>query len=303
MAGRCCRPGLPPPGRPVPGQQEPKEKGTPGGPDVAGEWRGRQGGRAEGSSRLEEEGCELAPAEHGGLSGRYLRTVEVRSLDGQVFPCNQRSWYTQRAVFEVTLNATDDGLVVRELAYDAEPSPCDHGFRRTAQYTAVPHGARMELRWEGGTQTLWHTSDATAEPLAPLVQSPAQPTGAWSWHTRAYDDDGNVRDEWEAWDITRRDDDTLDASYRRRVRTTSRDGSLIACAGAAVWGFEDVYVLDAEREDGLWHFRERAVGAGGSDHPCLRATPQRTLDEAIGEPLGELLVLEWRGKRRQILAR
>ena len=38
-------------------------------------------------------------------------------------------------------------------------------------------------------------------------------------------------------------------------------------------------------------------------NPCLRATARRTLDEATAEQIGDFLVLEWRGKRREILYR
>ena len=49
------------------------------------------------------------------------------------------------------------------------------------------------------------------------------------------------------------------------------------------------------------HFHELAAEPG--DHPCLRATPKRTLDEATAEQLGDYLILEWRGKRHEILYR
>jgi hypothetical protein len=60
-------------------------------------------------------------------------------------------------------------------------------------------------------------------------------------------------------------------------------------------------VLDGHREEEHWHFYERATEPG--DHPCLRVTPRRALDEATAEQLGDYLVLEWRGKRRQVLYR
>jgi hypothetical protein len=85
------------------------------------------------------------------------------------------------------------------------------------------------------------------------------------------------------------------------VTTRSPDGSPIACAGAPSWAFDDVYVLQGEREEAHWHFHELAVEPG--DHPCLRATPKRILDEATAEQIGNFLVLEWRGKRRQVLYR
>jgi hypothetical protein len=47
--------------------------------------------------------------------------------------------------------------------------------------------------------------------------------------------------------------------------------------------------------------RETAVSAG--DHACLRARRARSLDSATLEVRGDFLVLEWRGKRRQVLHR
>ena len=60
-------------------------------------------------------------------------------------------------------------------------------------------------------------------------------------------------------------------------------------------------MLDGLREEEHWHLYEHAVEPG--DHPCLRATPKRNLDEATAEQIGDYLVLEWRGKRREILYR
>jgi hypothetical protein len=85
------------------------------------------------------------------------------------------------------------------------------------------------------------------------------------------------------------------------VTVRSVDGSPIPCAGAPSWTFDDAYVLDGQREEEHWHFYERAAEPG--DHPCLRVTPRRSLDEATAEQLGDNLVLEWRGKRRQVLYR
>ena len=79
------------------------------------------------------------------------------------------------------------------------------------------------------------------------------------------------------------------------------DGKPIACANAASWSFDDAYVLAGYREEEHWRFNELAVEPG--DHPCVRATPKRTIDEATAEQIGDFLVLEWRGKRRQILYR
>lgn len=271
--------------------------------DVVGNWRWMLRTEEAATSRVEEEQWELRsdPAAPARLIGRYLRTVEVRSTDRIPFDCNQRLYYRQRALFDVVGELQGTDLVIRETSYTAEPSPCDHGFRHMSQYKLEPRGNRMTLRWDKGKQTLWHVDGSTA-PLrnAPWTDKP-DPTGPWRWQMTSYDDDGNVRDEAEWWEITRRNDTRLDMTYRRRVTVRHPDGKPIACANAPTWTFDDAYVLSGQQEEEHWHFYELAVEPG--DHPCLRTTPKRALDEATAEQIGDFLVLEWRGKRRQILYR
>jgi hypothetical protein len=235
------------------------------------------------------------------LRGRYVRTVEVRSTDGVPFRCNQRPWYRQRAVYDVIAERDGNTVVMRETSYKAETSPCDHGFRHMGSYTVEPRGNRMVLHWEGGTQTLWHTDETVTQLAEAPWSEAADPIGAWRWQASSYDDDGNVRDEAEWWEITRRSDTRVDATYRRRVTVRNPDGKAITCANAPTWTFDDAYVLDGQKEEEHWHFYERAVEPG--DHPCLRTTPRRSIDEATAEQIGQFLVLEWRGKRRQVLYR
>ncbi|HUS30580.1 MAG TPA: hypothetical protein VMZ53_18855 [Kofleriaceae bacterium] len=269
--------------------------------DLVGDWRWLYRTDAQGTTRVEEENWRLAPDPESPthLVGRYLRSVEVRSTDVLPFTCNQRRQYKQRALYDVTVDLENDGLRIRETGYDAEDSPCDHGFRHTSEYTADARGNRLALRWPDGTQTLWHVDGETrALPEAPWAQ-PHEPTGAWRWQVVSYDDDGNLRSEAEWWEISRRTDTQLDATYRRRVTVRSPDGKPIACAGASSWSFDDAYVLRGQREEEHWHFFELAVDAG--THPCI--SDKRALDEATAEQIGSYFVLEWRGKRRQVLYR
>ncbi len=291
-----------------PASAAPKAKAAPAAQaytlvDLVGGWRWMARFDEQGTSRVEEERWRFRPVANQPLhlEGRYIRSVEVHSLDREPFQCDQRTVYRQRAMFDVTVEPDRDGFVVHETGYTAEPSPCDHGFRKTGDYHVEPHGNRLVLRWTGGSQTLWQLDDQTADlPAAPWPTS-YDPTGAWRWDASSYDETGNARDEHEWWEITRRSDTRLDATYRRRVTVRSPDGANIACAGAPSWTFDDAYVLEGWREEEHWHFHELAVEPG--DHPCLRATPRRNLDEATAEQIGDYLVLEWRGKRREILYR
>ncbi|HEY4175744.1 MAG TPA: hypothetical protein VGM90_02875 [Kofleriaceae bacterium] len=255
------------------------------------------------ATTVEDERWEFRPgALPTELVGRYVRAVEVRAADRIPFTCNQRLSYRQRAVFDLAASSNADGtFAIKETGYRVEPSACDHGFRHAGTYTGRLVGGQLALHWDGGTQTLLHTSSDTPAVAADPWPATVEPTGAWEWTATSRDEAGNVHDETEQWQITRRTDTALDATYRRRVTVRSADGSNIACANAPSWTFDDSYVLDAVREEEHWHFHERAVDAG--DHPCLRASPQRALDEATVAQQGDNLVLEWRGKRRQVLYR
>ncbi len=271
--------------------------------DLVGGWRWVLQTKEAGTTRVEDERWRIRPSatSTNQLVGRYVRTVEVRSDDRVPFQCNQRPWYRQRAVFDVLVDLTPSGFTIRETQYRAEPGPCDHGFRHVANYTAQLAGDQLALRFDGGTQTLIQTDDSIVD--LPLEPWPDKFTlaGPWRWDATSYDDDGNIRDESEWWEITNRTETRIDVTYRRRVTVRSPDGKPIACANGPTWSFDDAYVLDGQREEEHWRFQELAAEPGS--HPCLAATPKRTLDEATAEELGDYLVLEWRGKRRQILYR
>jgi len=270
--------------------------------DLVGGWHWTLRTTEAGTTRIEDETWRFRPgAKPTELYGRYVRTVDVRSDDRVPFQCNQRPSYRQRAVFDVTVEITRAGFAIRETDYHAEPSPCDHGFRHVGTYEAALDHGHLALRWDGGAQTLTRTDDAIAELPGDPWPSVAPFLGAWRWEATSYDDDGNLRDETEWWEITRRTDTRIDATYRRRVTVRNPDGARIACANAPSWSFDDAYVLDGQREEEHWHFYELAADPG--DHPCLKTTPHRALDEATAEQIGTYLVLEWRGKRKQILYR
>ena len=270
--------------------------------DLVGGWHWTFRTTEAGTTRVEDETWRFRPGtKPTELVGRYVRTVDVRSDDRVPFRCNQRPTYRQRAVFDVTVEITRTGFAIRETAYHTEPTPCDHGFRHVGAYEASLDHDRLALRWDGGAQTLTRTDDAIAELPGDPWPSVAPFLGAWRWEATSYDDDGNLRDEIEWWEITRRTETRFDATYRRRVTVRTPDGARIACANAPSWSFDDAYVLEGQREEEHWHFYELAADPG--DHPCLKTTPHRALDEATAEQIGDYLVLEWRGKRKQILYR
>jgi hypothetical protein len=270
--------------------------------DLIGTWRWDLHTDEAGTSRNEHEDWqfEVSTTTPGQLVGRYLRTVVVRSTDRMPFGCNQRDVYRQRAAFDLVADFDIDHFTVHETGYHAEPSPCDHGFRRVGNYTATAANGRLVVRWPGGSQTLTKIAPSGKLAEAPWTQAPIV-TGPWRWKASSLDDKGNVRDEDEQWEITKRTDTRLDATYRRHVTIRSPDGSAIACANGPSWSFDDTYVLEGQREEEHWRFTE--IGVEPGDHPCLRATPHRNLDEATAEQLGDYLILEWRGKRHEVLYR
>lgn len=256
-----------------------------------------------GTTRIEDETWRFRRIEGSvtELVGRYIRNVEVRSEDRMPFQCNQRPWYRQRAVYDVAVQLTPTGFQIRETEYRAEPSPCDHGFRHTSGYTVELGRGRMTLVWEGGTQTLFQIDDDNLELAVDPWPAKARIAGPWRWDAVSYDDDGNLRTEYEWWEIVNRTETQLDVTYRRRVVVKNPDGRTIPCANGPTWSFDDAFVLVGQREEEHWRLNE--VGTEPGDHPCLRTTPARALDEATAEQLGDFLVFEWRGKRRQVLYR
>jgi hypothetical protein len=277
--------------------------------DLVGDWQWQLDTVEAGTARVEREAWRLQPipGDSAHLAGRYVRDVDVASTDRTPFGCDQLPRYRQRAVFDVQVSANADAtaFAVHETAVQAEPSPCDHGFRHLGDYQAMLSGRRMTLTFDDGgrpgTETLHQVDDLVAplpEPPWPARYSLA---GPWRWQSTSVDTDGNYRDETEWWEITPRGDIGIDATYRRRVTVRSADGSPLACANASSWSFDDAYVLTGEREEEHWHFHELAVDPG--DHACLKATPRRDLDEGTAEQIGDYVVIEWRGKRRQVLYR
>ncbi len=293
-----CTPAAPTTTRPAPLEQVYTLR------DLAGTWRWILHADDRGTSRTEDEEWQFrpVPGSPDQLVGRYTRSVEVRSLDKLPFACNQHPTYRQRAVFDVAATLETSGrFTVVETGYRTEPGPCDHGFRHVGTYVGQLAGGKLALTWDGGDQTLLKTDDVDHALVEPPWPAKPELAGTWRWDASSVDDDGNQRDETEWWEITRRTETRLDATYRRRVVVHALDGKPITCANAPQWRFDDAYILEGQRDEDHWHFVELAATPG--DHPCLRATPRRALDESNAEQLGDYLLLEWRGKRRQVLHR
>ena len=289
---------------------------------LAGTWEWAHVVDEPGARRLERETWKWRhDSGPGTLRGQYLREVTVRSAT-LPFACNQAMEYRQRAWFEVRARALPRvrgqgdarnpdraDLEIVEVSYRHEPSPCDHGFRKLGRYRVFVDRGRAALVFPEGRQTLWRTSAQGGPMPPPWEETPPSLGGAWRWTSEGLDEQGMSRREEERWELSLVDPPlpaaehakVFDGIYVRRVVISSPDGAVIACAGAPSYGFEDRYVVDGKRRGALIAVRETAVSAGA--HPCVRDRADRALDSATLEPMGDALVLDWRGKRRQILSR
>ena len=295
LAAVACGPAQRPPGS---GALDPR---TPA--SLVGEWRWVKLTEEAGTRRTEDERWQFIPGGVGVVLGRYLRDVTVQSTDGMPFACNQATEYHQRAVFDVEVTAPTRGALVRETGYRAEPSPCDHGFRKLGQYAATVGEQQAVLRWDDGEATLLRTGPPPAALIAPSwTGDHPDPLGAWTWSATWLEPRGPRRTATEAWQIANGPDATLNATVVRTVETVDPDGATIACAGTDRWTSTERIALEGRPAEGdVLRFREVAVEA--TPHPCQRTSPNRILDDATLEQIGDFLVLEWRGDRRQVLAR
>jgi len=275
---------------------------------LRGAWRWIHTSSEDGTYRIERERWMIDAIDGAALTGRYRRDLIVISLDGSPFVCSQQAVYAQVAVYDVRVTARHDAITIEETGYRTMASPCEPGFRKLGSYRAtVDDDRHVTLAWDGGAQTLTTLGGELYRPeavaLPPVPEDPAGALGgAWAWSMRSRDEEGDVRDEAERWELAIGDDGTVGGTYERSVVVSASDGKDFPCAGAPAYGFVDRYTvrggLDAE---GGLRFDEVAVEPG--QHACLDGVSDRHLDSAAGRADGAFLVLTWRGQRRQVLHR
>lgn len=269
------------------------------GRQLAGAWDWLHFEVADGAMVREREHWRFTATEvRRRLVGFVRRDVLVRSLDGVPFECNQRPRYRQRALIAVTADVGAAGITITERSYDAEPSPCDPGLRRLGEYLGTVDGDRLTLTWDDGEANLNRAAEWTPPDPPPTAPAPA---GRWRWEASAWTKAGLVRHEDEDWELAVSETGEVAGSYVRAVTVRSPDNLPLPCAGAPAYAFADRYLVRGKAAEDGWTLDEVAVVPG--DHPCLAETPHRTLDAATIRVDGDFLVLSWRGKRRQVLAR
>lgn len=282
--------------------------------DLVGEWRWGHADGADGVRWVERERWWFADDRTSDprteLRGRYVREVEFTS-DATPFACNQRDRYTQRAVFDVTAALIDGVLHVTEQAYRAEVSPCDHGFRQLASYQLELGAVTATLSYDGGTQTLLRAGRAPAELPTPRWPGDA-PTvaGAWTWQGTLLDEPaGERRLQTETWTLAL--DPSPDAAsvltglVERTIEIQSADGSPRPCAAGAAYRLHETVTLAGQLVDDRYLLREidATQRFEPPDTTCRGDSTARIADSAFVEQVGDALILEWRGKRRQVLLR
>jgi len=270
--------------------------------NLVGAWEWSHFEIEDGTSRRERERWAFAPTtERRRLVGRYTRDVLVRALDGVPFECNQETRYDLRSevFFEATVVAT--GVAIREMSYRVDPGPCERGLRELGSYVATFEDGELRLAWRGGDARLARAGDEPPASPPPRAEPPA---GRWTWAITSWTRAGMVRDEYEDWELAVGEDGQIGGTYVREVSERAPDGAVIPCAGATTWGFVDRYLVRGKpMEDGGGGWRIEEIDHVAGDHPCIAATPRRTLDSAMLTADGEHVVLRWRGKRRQVLLR
>lgn len=269
---------------------------------VRGHWRWTHVSERDGVRRVEVERWHLevpGPArEPIPVAGSYERVVTFLSLDGVPFTCNQTLSYELRATYRIEGELSSGGLALREVAYQAAPSPCEPRRRALGTYQGERAGDALVLRWPGGEQTLERVpAPEPTEGASP--PGPAGLAGAWHWQTRTRRSN-EVRVEVERWQLDGAPGGRLRGTIERTVTVFDAEGAYYECSGETYYRYRDRYTVRGHREGARLHISEIAVEPDA--HPCL-VHQQRHLDSAVGELVGDYLVWTWRGGRRQVLHR
>ncbi len=260
---------------------------------------------------------ELDPTVTETLRGHYRRVVTFRNRDGALFACNQRSSYQQITSYTLTARLDQAPLTLRETAFEVEPSPCEHAFRLLTTYQVSIVGPTLGLHFADGNQTLWPSADHNEFGKTTTAQNNNHTSlaagagdrdgrdnldGLWRNELTTVDERGDFRTENEAWQFTE-EAGQLWGTYRRDVTVRSSDGAPFRCASAPRYSYHDVIEFTGRRQGRTQTYGLREIAIAADLAPCLAAMPGRALDEATFEKRGNYIVLEWRGKRRQVLYR
>ena len=238
------------------------------------------------------------------ISGRYVREVTFTSI-GEPFVCNQSQQYVQRAQFDLSATVTGNQIDIVETTYRAEPSPCDHGFRSLGSYQAVLGATTATLRFPDGAQTLLRAGPApTTLPTAVWPGEAPTLAGAWAWRGVIHTDTER-REQRETWSLVVADDGTVSGTTVRSVEIRDAAGLGLACAGGGPLRLDETVTMSGQPAEDRTLLREVDVASSTvpAVHSCGAMASERVTDSAYAELFGDAVVLQWRGKRRQVLIR
>jgi len=274
--------------------------GNPRGTGITGAWRWSHLSDEKGVRRVELERWVLTRGEGNQVNGHYDREVTFMSLDGVPFRCSQSLRYELATRFVLRGASHGDTLQLKERSYQVTSSPCDTGYRSLSSYQGTLRGNTLELRWKDGSQTLMraHTNDP---PLAPSTTTSPSTSGNWHWQNRRERAAGEeVRVESESWSLSENEAGSVGGSYQRTVTVFAKNGRAYRCNNSTHYQYTDTYKVHGSRTGNRVIITE--VAAEPDTSPCV-AHQKRHLDAATGTLQGNFLVLEWRGRHRQILHR
>jgi hypothetical protein len=296
--------------------------GASSSPDASGVWDWVfRSADDQGDLRVEQEEWHLL--QRGSqIEGYYDRAVTMMSTDERLFRCNQKLGFTKSTRVRIAGQVEGDKVVLREVAFEASPGPCDDGARNLVAYVGVLRGGTLALRWgpEAG-QTLIRRAEGSNATLAQLtgLGTPSGPLGelngarpeaeasaanasvavdgTWEWELRSIDAEGDERVEREEWHITEATDG-IRGYYDRTVRRVRADG-VFTCNGQGRYETATRYTITGQRFGDKLTLTEIDYKAAPSG--CDNAL--RRLDTYQGQlASADDLVLSW-GPGNQLLRR
>jgi hypothetical protein len=253
---------------------------------------------------------QIDPNDSNRLLGEAIRIITISNVDGIPFRCNGRSRYELRSIYQLRGDRTALPVMLDERLIRTEPSPCEHGFRQTTSYALDVQDQTLDVTFADGSQQMQRVQSGwpVAEP------PPLDLRGRWISTEVTIDEASHRRIAVEHWQISwlptaiDMKKASMGATYQRWVTNARGSNELITCANAAAFSYQENAVAEGtlvKNADDELLFSMRELAISRSAHPCLDPTfsPIQPLNEATFELRGDYLVVEWRGKRRQVLHR
>ncbi len=210
-----------------------------------------------GNLRLEMEEWHLTQKGQR-IQGYYDRVVTLMSTDEHPFACNQQLGFSRATRVQVEGMAIGEHVMLRELAFEVKPGPCEDGARALVSYTGSLHGDTLDLEWgaPNAAQTLFRAPPdrppvlgetfGPPDPARPVASTGKAPlAGTWEWELKSIDAEGDERIEHEEWHLTEADD-AIRGFYERKVTRVRGDGKF-TCNAADRYETLTRYTISGQR--------------------------------------------------------